>query len=487
MASSGSMLPSSTDRRGVLLFASIAIGGAAGTAIANADKLNGVVSFGIALTLVVAFGIFALSRSFQRCRASLRSGYGWTGLASGLIGAMMLVAVALSGFQLATGLRQSTLAKLGLPVVDAQADVTAAFLLFLLAGIALVAGESLATATRPRRLQPPAGKHSWTDTRWTYFALIALSVVGFALAGGQTQQETFSSRGTVSGQGIQSLLGYAYVLAVAIGILQRHWGSRQLAALSTTLVVAGLFLGGTRTPLAVVGTAVVLRLIVQTQSAKHTLRFAIGGLALTYVALVLLVGVAEWRGTVADQGKASLIATLFNVAPDPLSRLAGGGLDTLDGLILARQVDREAVGAHVTDPAKALTTFVPRRLWPGKPEFLGRPISAYYTAFGGNSGLFLSGAGYGYIVFFGAAGMALMFFTLGYLFEVGYELMRVGSIWTVLLSYFAVRFFVAGDAFDAHHVLGLCLLIGIASGLARISAGFLPREWSQGSALRNGG
>lgn len=458
-----------------ILVATVGLASLVGGLIGLGDRLQSSASFGITLVLLIAFGVFALLRSATLCRASLRDGLGWTSLVSGLVGASMLVAVGLSGFQLATGLRESKLAELGLPVADPRAAVAQAFLVFLVAGAALLAGEQLAALTKARVRRRPLGEDSRFETKRAYYALICLAIIGFVLAGGRSQQETFNSR-AAAGVGISSLLASAYVLAVSIGVLQRHWGSRALAACSLGLVTVGLLLGGTRTPLAIAGTAVLLRLIVQTAPTKHTFRLIVVGTVMAYASVVLLVGVATWRGAVAEKGSASLSATLVEVAPNPFAGLSAGGLDTLDGLILARQVDREAVGAHVTDPAKALTTFVPRVLWPEKPLFLGNSISTYYTSFGGNSGLFLSGAGYGYIVFVGVAGMASMFLVLGYVFEAAYRSMRVGSIWTVLITYFAVRFFFAGDAFDAHHVLGLCLLMGVAYGIGQAASGVLPAK-----------
>ena len=43
------------------------------------------------------------------------------------------------------------------------------------------------------------------------------------------------------------------------------------------------------------------------------------------------------------------------------------------------------------------------------------------------------------------------------------------SIWTALLGYFLVRFFYAGDAFDANHVLGLCLVVLTARGFSALT------------------
>ena len=75
----------------------------------------------------------------------------------------------------------------------------------------------------------------------------------------------FSQRGTVTGQGAIQLFGYSAPLAIAIGILNRHWGSRFLAAVSLG-VLAFLIAEGIRTPLLIIAAAAGVRYLYSTRN-----------------------------------------------------------------------------------------------------------------------------------------------------------------------------------------------------------------------------
>jgi hypothetical protein len=158
-----------------------------------------------------------------------------------------------------------------------------------------------------------------------------------------------------------------------------------------------------------------------------------------------------------------------NTAGDPWGRLQQQGLDTVDGLILSTKVDRDYVGASVADPLKIVTGFVPRLVWPEKPPWLGEMVTQHYTNFGAG-GIFLSGPGYTVIVFGTAAAVPLLFLLLGFFTESIFRRMTEPSIWTVLLAYFLVRFFFAGDAFDAFHVLGLGIVVLVGRTFSSVVA-----------------
>ena len=155
-------------------------------------------------------------------------------------------------------------------------------------------------------------------------------------------------------------------------------------------------------------------------------------------------------------------------AQDPFVHLQQQGLDTVDGLILATKVDRKLAGAEVTDPLKSVTGFIPHQIWPSKPPWLSAQITQLYTNFGAG-GIFLSGPGYTLVVFGTAAAVPVLFLLLGFFSERIFRRMTQPSIWTALLGYFLVRFFYAGDAFDANHVLGLCLVVLTARGFSALT------------------
>jgi hypothetical protein len=433
------------------------------------------IAFGAASAATLAFGlaIFAVvagSWALAVCRSSLihhaRLAYvGTIVFAGGLP-----IAVVIPGLQLSQGWRESKLATLGFEQSDVAGDVALAYGLMLLAFVAYGSGEVLVGALRRDEAAVSRAendsRHVWFDPRATYLVLVGFAIVAFVLAPAETREEAFASRGQVTGQGPLQLLSNSWAAAVAVGITYRHWGARPLAAVSVALASYGTLIGGTRTPFILIGAALLLRFLRRSASGPTTVRVGLVAVAVAYAALVSVVAISDWRGHVARGDDASIISSIEDSATNPFARLSRGGLDTLDGLILATKVDRDAVGASWTDPSKAVTTFVPRQFWPDKPSFLSSEVTQYYTNFGGNAGMFLSGPGYGIVAFGGVLGMAAFLVLLGALMACAFNRFPPASIPAVLCTYFLTRFFFAGDAFDAFHALGIGLLVLCAGVLA---------------------
>ena len=108
-----------------------------------------------------------------------------------------------------------------------------------------------------------------------------------------------------------------------------------------------------------------------------------------------------------------------------------------------------------------LLGFIPHQIWPGKPQWLFTRVTQAYLNFGAG-GIFLSAPGYFLIVYGTVIAIPIAFLLLGVFSETMFRRMREPSIFTALLAYFFVRFFFAGDAFDAFHVIGLCLVVVFA-------------------------
>jgi hypothetical protein len=436
------------------------------------------------LALLGAGAVVAAS-SVASCLACLRRGDPPARMGSVVLAGTVLLGVVLPGAQLLSGLRQTRLTVLGVAVGNLDQAVGTAYGLFLLALLAFVLGERL--VARANRSVPAwsgwwARRPSTPQSKNTYFMLLALGAAGAVLfpPGPREQVFSFSTRGQVQGAGIAVLLQTAVPLAVALAVVSRHWGSRTLVALSLVLTVGSVVVTGTRSYLLLIGTALLLRLLAR--SARKPLRSALGVGVLIYVAATLIVAVGQWRTDVALGNPASLSQSVSTAAENPFGHLAQGGVDTLDGLILATQVNRETVGASWTDPAKAVLGFIPHQIWPDKPNWLSADVSRDYTNILA-SGIFLSGPGYALLVFDGPLGMAAAFFVLGLLSAMVYRRLDGESIGAVLLTYFFVRFFFGGDAFDAFYVLGLALTVGVAYALSR-AGGWLVRGIDLGSRRR---
>jgi hypothetical protein len=423
---------------------------------------------GAAALILALLCILIASHSLGVCRARLRAGGGFSRLGSAIFGAGILIAVILPGVQLVLNTRQSRLESNGFPTQDVGHDLALAFLIFTMALVAFWAGELLAEAVAVRRgrnaVVPsrPIGR-PW-ETRATYWFLMGVGVVLIIASIGSD----FSQRGTVTGQGAIQLFGYSAPLAIAVGILNRHWGSRFLAAVSLGLL-AFLIAEGIRTPLLILAAAAGVRYLYSTRNRSFGLREIVVITLAVYVGSVMLVSLSAWRGQKNTGGDLGLPEIVVLAAQDPFTHLQQQGLDTVDGLVLATKVDRKFAGAKVTDPLKTVTGFIPHQIWPSKPPWLSAQITQLYTNFGASGGIFLSGPGYALIVFGTAAAVPVLFLLLGFFSERIFRRMSVPSIWTALLGYFLVRFYFAGDAFDAFHVLGLCLVVLTARGFSALT------------------
>jgi hypothetical protein len=435
----------------------------AGLVIALGSHIPGLVPGWVFAVLLGGGAVFILMHSLSGCRASLRLGGGFSHLGSAAFSAAVLLAVLLPGAQLLAGARRSRLEDLGFPTPNPAPDIAVAFLLFGMAVAALYFGETLADGRPPARARQVGFRggrsigRTW-ESRITYGFLILMGVALLEIYG-SSANASFASRGKVTGQGIFQLGGYAVPIAIGIGILNRHWGSRTLMGVS---LAAGALLipSGVRTPLMIIAAAAGLRYLYSTAPRRMRASQLLGWALAIYVGAVVTVGLSTYRGQEHGYQStgASLTQNIINAAADPFAQLQTQGVDTIDGLILSTKVNRAYVGASWTDPAKVILGFIPHQIWPSKPQWLFTTVTQDYTTFGAG-GIFLSSPGYFLIVFGTPVAIPVMFVLLGAFCEALFRRMREPSIWTALLTYFIVRFCVAGDAFDAFHVLGLCLLV----------------------------
>jgi hypothetical protein len=426
-------------------------------------------AFGVILAVSC---IFALGRSLTICRASIRAGGGFSRLGSAAISGGIIFAVVIPGFQLLAGVRKSRLEDLGFPNPHVAADVSKAFAIFILVLGAFYLGETIAEGRGQRffrsatsRELKPLGR-TW-ESKLTYGILLLIGgvIVVASLGGGQA---AFEARGKITGQGAVQLSGYAAPIAIGMGILNRHWGSRTLMVLSA-LVGVVLVLGAIRTPLIIVAAAAGIRYLYGNADKKMSGRQIIVWVLSIYVGSVLIVALSTYRGQKNSSSgtNVTLVGNIVAAAGDPFAQLQTQGVDTIDGLILSTKVDRSYVGASWTDPDKIVLGFIPHQLWPSKPTWLSNTVTQAYLQFGAG-GIFLSGPGYVLIVFGSVVAIPIVFALLGAFSEYLFHRMREPSIWTALLVYLVVRFLFAGDAFDFFHVLGLCLLVVFARAVAQV-------------------
>jgi hypothetical protein len=392
-------------------------------------------------------------------------GQGIRGMGSVILAAGTLVAVLLPGAQLLLGTSTLRLAQYGLDPTDLNAALSAAFTVFLAALLAFWFGERIACRLPSRS---PAAPRPIRDERLTYLVLVVVALVVHL-----TMPSAGLEDRAALGHGITNVLGWGIPLAISLGIVRHHWGSRTLALVSLGLLLGVVLELGTRSPLFLIGIAVAHRLIAGAARGRRPLaRVALLAL-LVYLSAVVAIGVSAWRYEVSHGESASVATALADAATNPFHNLSSRAqLDSLEGLVLSMQVDRSKVGASWLDPTKALVNFVPRQFWPGKPQWLGPQVTQRYLDIGGNAGIFLSGPGYAWIVYGGVLGVIAAFLILGFSTQRLYLRRTLADGGALLLSYFCLRFFFGGDAFDLFQVLGLAALLwlgrGVAGGLGRL-------------------
>lgn len=468
----------------------VAVAVTGGLVVGSSTWLRSALPLAVVQTALIAVAIGVAVLSTARAVRSARLDGSASSLGSIVFGFGMLFAVVIPGLQLLAGQRVTITAELGFSSTDPTADVLDAYLLFVASLAAFTFGERLATS-RPRgRVRLPGWLSRGDDERLRgiFWALVFIGVFISIAAPGAGTREALTARGEVTGQGVVSLLRFSVPVAVALGMLRGHWGSRWAASASFLLTMYFLLGGGTRTPLLIVGIAIFCRLIAYAARTRASWRTAALALLAAYAGIVLIGGIASWRErVVASSSGASLTASLAFTASHPLT-FTQGGVDTIDGLTLATNVERQDVAAHWWDPAKVVLGFVPHQIWPDKPEWLSGIVTREYTNFGGLSGIFLSGPGYLLIVFGSVPAMLAAFLALGFAAETLFHRLQIDSMGSVLLTYFLLRFFFAGDAFDAFHTLNLVVVLGIAwvlstaARFAFVLSRRTPRYASQPSA-----
>lgn len=424
--------------------------------------------------LIVVCAII-INVSVRSCVLAARGVTGWIHVGSLFLSVGSLAAFLLPGIQFLNGARASRLAQQGLVLTETSVDVARAYLIISGVLIAFFVGEVVASRIRPRRhLSIRIYRSNWNSrATWTALAMLSVLIIVFRYSAGQSLQPTFSARGTAKGEGFVAILGWAPALAVALAVLHRHYRSRLVVAISL-LFVGYLVISGNRSPLLLICLALALRTLMTLTTTSRTFKAVVGIPMLAYVAATMLVSISAWRGEIIRGHSTSLVTTSGEALTDPFSKLSGSGLDSLDGLVLATHIDPRTVDASWTDPVKVLTGFIPHQLWPDKPEWLSGTVARTYLHFGA-SGMFLSGAGYSWLIWGGIGGAILAFFLLG----LGSSRALTGAhgslgVGSLLVIYLLVRFTFAGDAFDGFHVLGLACVVAFAAVIAKVVEALRP-------------
>ncbi len=301
----------------------------------------------------------------------------------------------------------------------------------------------------------PRSVSSQISDKWVDAETVAvfLVVVGFA-ATILFPTPGLESRGA-GGQGIQIMLRTCLVGGLAVLVYFRCFGSRLYFILLVGGVVV-LALANVRSPLIVLFLAYVASEIARRREGFSARR------SLTLLSLVVGVSLL---GSFMSAMRANIIRNLgfqfsdvlSQTFSNPLIGIYSAGVDTLDGYRFAQAIAPYEL-PRPSDLMLIVTTFVPRSVWPDKPNSISVDLSAKYLGYK-SSGQFLSPMGYLNLIW-GSYGLALFsFFLFGLVFS-ALVIKFHSSFWLCILLVVVFRFLLGGSSFDIYY--GLVLAIPIA-------------------------
>ena len=287
--------------------------------------------------------------------------------------------------------------------------------------------------------------HNWQE--WKIVSVILL-LVGFAAT------VVFSSPGLESrgsgGQGIQIMLRTCLVSGLAMIVYFRCFSNRWFVVLLMSGTVF-LFISNVRSPLIVLFLAYVASEIGIRRSGFSLKR---SGVLLGLIVGVALVGsfMSTMRANITRNFGLSFADVLNQTFSNPLIGIYSSGIDTLDGYRFSSAIAR-VEPSRVSDLLLVVLTFIPRTLWPEKPNSIGVDLSAKYLGYN-SSGQFLSPIGYLNLVW-GSYGVALLsFFVFGFVFAILIAKFH-STFWMCLLLVVVFRFLLGGSSFDLYYGLVL--------------------------------
>jgi hypothetical protein len=299
----------------------------------------------------------------------------------------------------------------------------------------------------------------------TAVVLGTLGLIGLALSLTVSRYEVFSSRGETGGNGINSLLYWSAAVFVVYVVLLLNKQDSKAYALVAFAMTMGLLASGNRSPVALIGLALVVRVIMDRRVRAMRLLATV-----LPMGLVVFSYQSIWRSLVS-QGLPSSPKDVFTLMlANPLREFLRLGIDTVDGHALVAALVNQGIEARWTDPLLAIANFVPRQLWEDKPTLLGSTISHDYLGMTAG-GIFLSGPGYFSLVT-GSIAIGSILFVSGVVL-----VKRVASaecmhpIVICAIYYLVVRIAIAGDAFDIFLAVQIIVIFGFATLLGKLLPG----------------
>lgn len=395
-----------------------------------------------------------------------------------VLSSLNFLAVSVPSASLIWRSREATVERLlGRELATADA-MSSALTLFTACLIAFAIGESLLTRIA-RKPTLTVDLEFFAPTKTLANVLLGIGLLANLNAVSAGVGEGFNTRGEATGVGLMSMASWALAIGIALSVLHSHWGSRGRFAISAAGALL-LLAAGVRSPLVLIATAAIPRIIVYLATHRHPIRTWLCALAGTDLFIAVGTGLNLWRGSIRHGTPGNLSGFIFEAAMNPFSAMTRSGTDTVDGLLFVQALPDDAIDTSPLDLIKAVTYLVPRQLYPGKPPLISNELSAEYLHFG-TSGMFLSGPGYLILIGGGAMAALVGFLVLGAGYARLASFRGTGLLW-LLVTYTAIRFFMGGEAYDFFKgfQLGLTCLLALAI------AAIVPTKQTTNRSVRPG-
>ena len=393
----------------------------------------------VVLTILIRFVYLVVIRKAQ------------FGVVSALIGTLYTVALFIPAQLQSAGLMKSKLTSasiLNLPYGSEVTSLSAAWSIELIIVLALeIAVTWGARLSRRREAADILLRKSVTRARGAIVILLIVGVIASVLfpAG------AIEDRGQETGQGILVLLRTCLVVGLA-GLAFYNFFRKTLFVIVAILGIVFLVASSVRSPLLVIMLGYVAGVLARKElKVRNMVGFVIMGLGLGITGGFM----SSYRGEVIQGHAPDAMAVISKTMENPFVTAYQGGIDTLDGYRLSKQV-QPGEPPNPSNLLVAFTTFVPRAMWPDKPTDLSIGITARYLHWG-SGGVFLSPIGYLRIALGGyyeaLSAWAVLIFILILLYI--YQYRTIAGMFILILVF---RMTLAGSPFDVYYTLTLVLI-----------------------------
>lgn len=408
------------------------------------DTLNQILFIGICFAILFRFSILTSQRR------------PWNGLLSALACVLYIICLYGSALMQVAGLSSTKL--LGPHILPpAQA--------YELGGLAgnwalelcvVVLGELIAARfVSPQKPANPVSTFSRDSGEFNFVirnAAVALVIIGSLST--MAFHADLSSRAD-GGQGLVTILKTCLAVGLCVIAFNNFFNQKVYYFVSACGMIL-LLVGAVRSPIFSVAMAFFAGKIARREfTTAMLLQYTVYGLVLAIAGGAM----SNFRGDVVSGRGADPYTAFSESIENPFTAVYGGGIDTLDGYRLAQFVQPNET-AHPENILVAITTFVPRALWPNKPQDLSIDITNRYLQWN-QGGIFLSLVGYLSIAF-GGYSQALLALLIVMVGLCGLYRKTLGNFYGFTIVLMTFRLFLGGSPFDVYYCLVYMLIYSLA-------------------------